>query len=131
MGGKYRKISTVLFCIYMIAVALLCVIRTDSMPELPKYILGIPLDKMMHMLMFLPFPILGYTSFYPERKNAWRELAVLAIVCLLGGAFAFSTERFQALTSYRSCETADLIADAVGIAIGAISVIIHIIAVHK
>ena len=110
MDRKFRKISTVLFCSYIVAVVLLCVIRTDSLPELPKSFLGIPLDKITHFVMFLPFPVLGYTTFYPTEQGNWRKFAVLGIMCVLGFAFAYSTERLQAFTSYRACETADLIA---------------------
>ena len=52
-------------------------------------------------------------------------------MCVLGFAFAYSTERLQAFTSYRACETADLIADAIGICTGAFAVAIHIIVTHK
>lgn len=131
MDRKFRKISTVLFCSYIVAVVLLCVIRTDSLPELPKFFLSIPLDKIMHFVMFLPFPVLGYTTFYHTEKGNWRKFAVLGIMCVLGFAFANSTERLQALTSYRACETADLIADAIGICTGALAVAIHIIVTHK
>lgn len=131
MDRKFRKISTVLFCSYIVAVVLLCVIRTDSLPELPKSFLGIPLDKITHFVMFLPFPVLGYTTFYPTEQSKWRKFAVLGIMCVLGFAFAYSTERLQAFTSYRACETADLIADAIGICTGALAVAIHIIVTHK
>ena len=131
MDRKFRKISTVLFCSYIVAVVLLCVIRTDSLPELPKSFLGIPLDKITHFVMFLPFPVLGYTTFSPTEQGNWRKFAVLGIMCVLGFAFAYSTERLQAFTSYRACETADLIADAIGICTGAFAVAIHIIVTHK
>lgn len=123
---RLKYISLASFCVYMTAVILLCLIRTDSLPELPTYILGIPLDKVMHFLMFLPFPFLGYMAFYPAEKSVWRETAILLILCLLGAGFAFSTEKLQALTAYRSFEPADLLADFTGIISGAVPVIIQI-----
>lgn len=123
---RLKHISLILFCIYVAAVILLCLIRTDSIPELPKFILGVPLDKITHLVMFIPFPILGYMAFFPTGKESWRKFAVLGILCILGAGFAFSTERLQSLTDYRSYEIADMMADLIGIALGAIAGIIII-----
>ena len=119
---KLKHISLAIFCIYLLAVVLLCVIRTDSLPELPKTFLGIPLDKIMHFTMFLPFPILGHMAFTPADTEKWRKLAVPVILCVIGFGFALATERLQAMTSYRSCESADLLADMIGIVSGAVAV---------
>lgn len=127
--GKY--ISIALFCIYIAAVILLCVIQTDSLPELPKLFLGIPLDKVAHFMMFLPFPILGYMTFHHSGRSKWRDLVILGIICILGAGFALSTERLQAMTSYRSYEVADMIADFTGILTGVTAVIIYILIKKK
>ena len=97
MEKKIKRISIALFCIYVIAVILLCVIKTDDIPELPKMFLGIPFDKIAHFIMFLPFVILGYASFMPKEKGVMRKLVVLGTMLILGFAFAVSTERLQQL----------------------------------
>ena len=127
MIKNIKKISLGLFCIYIIAVVLLCVIHTSSIPELPKSIFGIPFDKIAHFIMFLPFVILSYASFMPERPGLARKLAVLAIFLLLGCIFAFSTEKLQAMTAYRSYEVLDLMADATGLACGSLITLAYII----
>lgn len=127
MDKKLRHISGAVFCIYVAAVILLCIMKTDGLPEVPEFFLGIPLDKILHFLMFLPFPILGYMTFQVKENRIWRKLTVLAVICLLGCCFAYSTERLQALTAYRSCDMSDMAADCLGMAAGILSVIIHII----
>ena len=127
MIKNIKRISLILFCIYIIAVILLCVIHTDSLPELPKSFFGLPIDKVTHSLMFLPFVILGYTAFTPTEKGLWRKMAVLAILFLLGCIFAFSTEKLQALTSHRSYETLDIAADVIGLLCGSLLTSAHII----
>ena len=127
MIKSIKKISLCLFCIYIIAVVLLCVIHTSSIPELPKTIFGIPFDKIAHFIMFLPFVILSYSSFAPEGKGTGRKLAVLAIFLLLGCIFAFSTEKLQAMTAYRSYEIMDLAADATGLVCGTLITFAYII----
>ena len=122
-----RKASRSLFCVYIVAVVLLCVIHTSNIPELPKSFFGIPIDKIAHFIMFLPFVILSYTSFAPEGKGIGRKIAVLAILLLLGCIFAFSTEKLQAMTAYRSYEIMDMVADATGLACGSLITLAYII----
>lgn len=131
MEKNFKRIALVIFCAYIIAVILLCVIQTDNIPELPKSFLGIPMDKVAHFVMFSPFVLLGYSSFYPTRNEFWRKLAVLAILICLGCVFAYSTERLQAMTSYRSYDIKDLGADGIGILSGAIITLTYLLTKHK
>lgn len=127
MDKKIRKISRILFCLYVTAVILLCIIKTESLPELPKTFLGIPLDKIAHFIMFLPYPILGYATFYPKDSSIWRNLALVAIICITGGVFAYSTETIQSMTDYRTSDIMDIAADSAGLLSGTLATIIYII----
>lgn len=121
----------ILFCIYIVAVILLCVIRTEGLPDLPRNFMGIPLDKVAHFIMFLPFPVLGYLAFTPYASGIWRKIAVLGIICLIGCCFAYSTEKLQSFTAYRKYELVDMSADMIGIATGALAILINIAIRHK
>lgn len=127
MIRNIKRISLVLFCVYITAVILLCIIRTNNIPELPPSFLGIPIDKVAHFLMFLPFVILSYSSFSPTEKGFLRKLSVLGIFLLLGFIFAFATEKLQATTGYRSYEVLDLVADGAGLICGSIITLGYII----
>ena len=59
------------------------------------------------------------------------DMAILGILFILGAGFAISTERLQAVTSYRSYEVADMIADFAGIVTGVTTVIIYILTRNK
>lgn len=131
MERNIKRISSVLFCIYILAVTVLCLIHTDNMPELPRSIFDIPLDKVVHFIMFLPFMILGYSTFHPINKSLFRKLAVLGILFILGCTFALATERLQAMTTYRSYELTDLTADCSAIAVGTLIILAYIIKTHK
>ena len=131
MIKQIKRISLVLFCIYIIAVIALCVIKTDDLPELPKYFLGIPFDKIAHFIMFFPFIILGYASFMPTEKGIWRKITVLGIILLVGCVFAFSTEKIQAMTAYRSYEILDMAADSTGLLIGTLLTLTYIVKTNK
>ena len=131
MEKKIKRISLALFCIYIIAVILLCVIKTDDIPKLPKTFLGIPFDKIAHFIMFLPFIVLGYGAFMPIEKGIWRKVALIGILLVLGGVFAFSTERLQAITDYRSYEILDMTADSIGLVAGTILTLAYILKTNK
>lgn len=127
MEKKAQIISRILFCLYVTAVILLCIIKTESLPELPKTFLGIPLDKIAHFIMFLPFPILSYATFCHKDSSIWRDLALMAIICITGGVFAYSTEILQSMTDYRSSDIMDIAADGAGLLCGTLAIIIYII----
>jgi VanZ family protein len=127
MEKKAQIISRILFCLYVTAVILLCIIKTESLPELPKTFLGIPLDKIAHFIMFLPFPILSYATFCHKDSSIWRDLALMAIICITGGVFAYSTEILQSMTDYRSSDIMDIAADGAGLLSGTLATIIYII----
>lgn len=86
-----------LLCAYIIAIAYLCFMRPDDMPEIRPDLWGIPIDKIMHFIMFFPFPILAYAAFRPVGKNRMIHLAVLAIILVTGTGVALGTEHIQGL----------------------------------
>lgn len=91
--------------------------------NLPKTLLGIPLDKIVHFLMFLPFPTLVWLSLSPSVKWTRSWFVQLAIL-LVGLVLASLTEYLQLLTKYRQFELWDLITNYLAIVVGTIVVII-------
>ena len=123
MKMKYdiKKLSIMAFCIYLAAVALLCFIRPSSLPEVDiKTFLGIPIDKMLHFLMFLPYPILSGIVFISKGQKTPAVIVTLLLIALTGNGVAYGTEIIQSYTDYRSYEIADFHADMTGIAAGSI-----------
>ena len=51
-----------LFFLYLAGIAFLCFMHVDKLPDVQKFIFGIPTDKVVHFGMFLPFPILAYLA---------------------------------------------------------------------
>lgn len=87
-------------------------------PE-PEIDLGFPLDKLEHALAFLVMQLLGWRALryeFPERGTP--ELAVWAGLGAV--AVGVGLELYQLGLPHRSAEFADVIADAVGAAIGAL-----------
>ena len=117
MNRKLLFISA--FCAYLAAVLALCLIRTDGMPQTDFSILGIPADKLTHFIMFLPFSILAYMTFWPADAGRIRKLAVLLVILIFGAGMAVATEKIQAMTGYRSGDIMDFAADMTGILAGA------------
>lgn len=79
-----------------------------------KTFMGIQMDKVIHFLLYLPYPALAFWAFYPE-KNKGR---FLLIVLLIGIAYSGAVEMMQALfTDNRSAEWGDLLANTLGMGI--------------
>lgn len=116
-----KRTFIIIFCIYMAAVAAVCFLRPDNLPDLKTdNWLGIPVDKLLHFLMFLPFPILSGAAFIHADRAVTRQLLCLILLGIIGAATAYGTEIIQGETGYRSYEIADFYADITGIATGII-----------
>ena len=88
-------------------------------PEVRQEWLGIPTDKIVHFIMFFPFPILMTMVF---GKTGWNMKTFLffIITTVVTGALAGGIiELLQAGTGYRSCDITDFIVDSMGAASGA------------
>ena len=106
-----------LFVLYIIAVCVLCFADAPDMPEVDKFILGIPMDKIAHFLMFAPFPFLAHLAFGRSGGNANYRVRFALLTFLAGEVFALATETVQYFLPTRTMELADFLADTIGIAL--------------
>ena len=123
-----RPIKIVVFLVYVALVAWLCFGTFKPGPDIPRSIWGIPIDKCLHFVMFLPFPILGTLAF--DFRSWWRALAVSM---LMANVVAFLFERLQSvITSHRITDARDLNANLLGITLGLlITIVIGLLAKKK
>ena len=117
-------LARILFFLYLAAVAFLCFMHVDKLPEVQKFILGIPTDKIAHFLMFLPFPILAYLA-YDHLTNKLSHAFLFALATLIVGVLmAYGTEYVQGKLPYRSMDINDFKADALAIALSTVAAFI-------
>lgn len=119
MQLKMRYISAFLLCVYIVTVAALCFMKPSSLPQVELDFFGIPMDKVVHFIMFLPFSILAYMTFWPADAGKIRKMAVLLVIVIFGAGMAVATERIQAMTGYRTGDIMDFAFDMTGILTGA------------
>ena len=131
MTRKQLTYARIAFAVYIVAVLVLCFGKFSSSEDVPKELWGIPIDKVVHFLMFFPLPLLAYLAFDRYREER-RGAALGAAVTFLGGCvFAAFTEMVQSRLSYRSGDPADFRADALALAASSVIVLIVILAKHK
>lgn len=113
-------VVTALFLIYIAAVLCLCLLDlSDKTPVLPKFFLGIPMDKVAHFLMFFAYPATGWLMLTYNKKIRMRSGFFFPMLLITGLLFAAFTEMAQGLlTSYRQPDSLDFLADAIGIITG-------------
>ena len=122
--------ARILLGAYLLAIVILCFANFSSAPKIQEDILGIPMDKIVHFLMFFPFPILAYFAFDRHTQTLRSTLAYTGLTFLTGCIFAAATEFGQArLTTWRSGDPIDLVADISALALA--SIVIIIVDVHK
>ena len=123
--------ARILFGLYLVAVAVLCFGKFDSTQDVPKDLWGIPTDKIVHFLMFFPFPILACLASGGYRGERWQATFRTVIAFLAGCAFAAATEWVQTWLSYRSGDPVDFGADALAILLSSIIVLFIVLAKHR
>ena len=111
---------TALFALYIITVLCLTLLNlSDKTPELPKYFLGIPMDKIAHFLMYFAYPVTGWLMFTYNKHIKIRHGYLFPLLFITGLAFAAFTEYAQgAFTTYRDSDPLDFLANIIGIASG-------------
>lgn len=126
--NRSRIFKIILFLLYLAAVAWLCFGSFKPSPKIPRSFMGYPIDKVIHFLMFLPFPVLGALAF--DFRSWWRALSIST---LMGNIIAFSFEHLQGrITKIRVTDPSDLNANFLGITVGiVIAVIIGLLARKK
>ena len=131
MTRKQLILARIVFTVYILAVLVLCFGKFESTEDVPMDLWGIPTDKVVHFLMFFPFPLLAYLAFdrYKGRRGPSLPWVAAAFAC--GCAFAAGTELVQTRLSYRTGDPADFQADFLALLVSSLIVFIVILFKHK
>ena len=124
MTRRQLLIARILFVAYLVTVAFLCFGRFDSSQDVPMELWGIPTDKIVHFLMFLPFALLAYFAFDRFTEKVWSSILWTSVAFLAGCAFAAGTEWVQSHLAYRTADPADFKADFLAVTAGSVIVLI-------
>lgn len=131
---KRNILALLLFLAYLAAIAYCCFWQFNELPNIGQdSIFGIPMDKIVHFLMFFPFPFLCFLAFVRRTYKAHHTVIAVGIVFLTGCVIAAGTEIGQSFTEYRSGDVLDFAADALALAISSVIVMLidlHIIKTH-
>lgn len=119
-----RLIARVVFLLYLAAVLYLCFGNFSDMSSVAKHFLGIESDKVVHFLMFLPFPVLFYMAFGWRTCNPWHSILLAVAILALGSIIAAGTEFVQDLIPYRASDIVDFLADFLALCISAVVTLI-------
>ena len=125
MRKNLTTVSRIVFLLYIAFLCIACFVKFEGNVDFSDTIFGIPKDKIVHFLMFLPFPPLMYSSFYGMRGKPWSLVLFLFITLVTGSIIAGGTEIIQGLTDYRSMDIGDFRADSTGLLTGCLSVMVY------
>jgi VanZ family protein len=131
MTRRQLVIARFLFAMYLVAVAVLCFGKFESSQDMPRELWGIPTDKVVHFLMFFPFPALAYLVFDRYKGNRSSSFLWAGVAFLAGCAYAAVTELIQSRLSYRSGDPVDFQADFLALAACSVFILIIILLKHK
>ena len=119
-----RWIFRILLVLYLCAVAWLCFGHFSNIPNVKMSYWGIPTDKIVHFLMFFPFPLLAFGGFDKYTTKPWHSFLFVAVLFGIGCLLAGATEIGQGFTQYRSRDPKDFQAGGLALAISCLIVLI-------
>ena len=122
---KRNILTLALLVVYLGMVGWCCFGHFSDLPDIGQdNLFGIPMDKVVHFLMFFPFPILCYLAFSGMTGRPRHTVLAVGLVFLAGCLIAAGTKIGQSFTSYRSGDALDFVADTLALAISSIIVMI-------
>lgn len=124
---KGRTLIRIVFLLYIAAVFYLCFGNFSSLSGAPRHIWGLDSDKVVHFLMFFPFPILTWLALGRRPSGPWPALGLTLLLFLIGCALAACTEIVQQFLPWRSADPRDFSADALALALSALIVFIKML----
>ena len=122
-------IHRLIFATYISAVLALCFADSNPDTVTGSYINyintsvtvcpGFGNDKIVHLLMFFPFPILAIHAFGRNKKSLPQYMVSILVTLLAGILTGGVIELLQGVSGYRSCDIKDFCADCLGTLLGA------------
>ena len=120
MGKKTRLFARLVLVLYIAALAWLCFGDFSDVQDVPKTVFGLEIDKIVHFLMFFPFPFLVFFSFGRRGEKAWKAILWTVVVFAVGCTLAGVTEIVQGELGYRTADVMDFRADGLSLAIASL-----------
>jgi VanZ family protein len=117
---KRTTLFRILTVVYLAALAVLCFANFGTDKEVPLSLFGIPTDKIVHFMMFLPFPVVTFFSFPLKKSGVVRTMLLIIGVFVVGCLIAWGTEYVQSKLPYRTKDPADFKADGLGLICGSV-----------
>ena len=124
-------IGSILLLVYLGVLAWCCFGNFESLPSVQKSFLGIPTDKVVHFVMFLPFPMLCFWSFNFLSMKPLKMILAVLVVLLIGCAIAAGTEIVQSYTSYRTADPKDFQSDVIALGVSTLIFLLIYLVKHK
>lgn len=113
--------------VYFGLVIWVCFGHFDSLPDMSRPIWGIPQDKIIHFIMFFPFPIITAFALNIGPRTYGKAFLETLLILLCGFAVAAATEVIQGMTTYRDQNLWDWVADATALTVSSLMVLIALL----
>lgn len=115
--NKKIGITAIILLIVYILISLYFLLTAVSL-GLSNKLFCIPIDKVLHFLMFIPYPILFWMIIRYNSNNYRKKISTYLLIFLISAIIGAATEIMQSFNNIpRDGDIKDLVADSCGIAV--------------
>ena len=126
--GRKNLTYLILMLVYLGMVAWCCFGHFDGLPQVERTFFGIPSDKVVHFIMFLPFPFLCFKAFDHLATTPVRAVLIIGAILVIGCAIAAGTEIIQAILPDRTEDIKDFAADTAALCLTSVAtLVLHLV----
>ena len=119
-----KTLARIVFLLYLAVLMYLCFGKFSGLENEPRALFGLEPDKVVHFLMFLPFPVLSYFALQRRTRKPRHSLLLTACILAAGAVLAAGTEFIQGFIPYREADTSDFLADFLALCLAAVVILI-------
>jgi VanZ family protein len=125
MRAKILVVSKIIFYLYLIVLLSLMVftIHTEDI-NVPETLWGLGFDKIVHFLVFFPYPFLLWFAF-KKRFEANILRSIYYIIPISGIAIAIIMEFLQSFNPQRNFDIYDITANILAVIVGSLILILY------
>ena len=124
-GAVARSASVTAAFAWALFILVLLMMPGTSVPSMPQWVSGLPVDKFVHAFLFFVQAALLHLAARSSTDRREVPQRTVALLCIATALYGGLTELLQLLANSRSADVVDFLFDSGGVALFALWMLLH------